>query len=212
MISIIRFIRQMDRIILEVFPTIIENGDMKDLIYFYDVNKTFRRLLDTPYILKQIPISFDCFDDVVNYYQIGLPAYEYLSKTDLWSMHFQTKLSTILVEKWEQGYNHCDYFYLDSQTNRICLRDGTINSIYIASIRICTRLMTGWALLSINKHLVIESSCQDKSLQHYIKYYYPFKHKEEYDKQKRWMKDKLWLLLQDKTFEESIKMLTDLGY
>ena len=172
----------MDRIILEVFPTIVKNGDMNDLIYFYDVNKTFRRLLQTPYILKQLSMSFDCFNDVVNYYQIGLPFYEYL----VTKYSIKESFAPDLVSSLMNYHNNNMYFYI--KQNRICVYRYPNNTHPISHIKLEHKhiFLTMNSQFKISASMILNNDLSSL-VSKYLQWYYPVKHKKEYEKQKRWV-------------------------
>ena len=203
----------MDRIIAEVFTTLIANGNTKDILYFYNVNKEFRRLMETPFVMKHLSnIPFSNFVDLVHYFQIGLPVYQFITKDAV--EHFPQDLKSWLIENWVNKPTSRVLrtgLRIDWRTRRITDIVCTCDDDLIAIVN------KGWSKceLFVNTQLqicYINDKFADKTLNRYIKYYIPFKYPDLIARKRKWMTEKPWLKILNKTPEEAVNILTSLGW
>lgn len=193
-------------ILIEIFPTFVDNSEINDLVIFYIINKPYQQLLSSNYILNIINIktllNFYNIQEVMNYYKLGIPSYQNLlinnfkeqSPTQINQQSYMMKFiyfnntGTIKATKQKKFLDVIMYFNADK--HYITLYMNYDYNIQYYTTNVCL---------------------QTFNLNNYM-FYFKIKYRAPIAKQVQWLKDKVWLLLEDKTLPEAIQIVTELGY
>lgn len=200
-------------ILYEIFSVLVLNTDLVDVISFYNINKKFRFLLSTPYILNLI--GFKSITDLLNYVLLGLPAVKYLTEYNFQLYRGNINIKEQIILAWTNKdisrVSALMNLKINWHTRKISSSD--LFRLYMGSI------MENGIFIKVyiynNLQIDIEMSINDDKTKTICKnYLHYFKH--HYDKElsgcKKYLSEKHWLLLNDKTPEEAVDILTTLGY
>ncbi len=193
----------MNNILIEIFPNFVENSDIHTLLKFYMINKTYQQLLSSKYILIKINKNCNTIEEVINYYKIGLPAYQALSMFD-----------GFLESTYEQFFTKSTRLskYIDFN------KDGTIKVFQCQFLDTLIHLNSTYYMFGVvffDYQLNIQYCSHNKKFDHLLKNYLSYfiiQYKSMIEKHTYWLKNKLWLLLENKNIHEATEILTELGY